>query len=123
MEAEISLNRIGVRVRIGITEDERAEAQELEVDAVLRTDIRDAVIYDDLEEAVDYVEAVALIEAAAGAREYRLVETFSYELCRELLGIPKVISVRVRVTKRPGVLEDRAESVSLSLELAGSADL
>ena len=115
MEAEINLSGIKVKARIGVGEEERASPQGLEIDASLKTGIREAVIYDDIKKAVDYVEVTEIIRAVAGAREYKLVETLAYEICRKVLTIPKISSVQLKIIKRPALLEGIVESVSVKM--------
>ena len=61
------------------------------------------------------MEIVEKIQAVALDREYRLVETLAYEVCRDLLSNPKITSVRLKLTKHPAILEGKADSVSLEL--------
>ncbi len=115
MEAVINLSGIKIKARIGVGADERSELQTLEIDAGLTTNIREAIIYDDIAETVDYMEIVEKIQAVALDREYRLVETLAYEVCRDLLSNTKITSVRLKLTKHPAILEGKADSVSLEL--------
>jgi len=123
MEAEINLSGIKVKARIGVGEEERARPQGLEIDASFKTNIREAVIYDDIKEAVDYVEVTEIIQAVAGAREYKLVETLAYEICRKVLTIPEISSVQLKVIKRPALLDGKVESVSVKIGPMDSAEL
>lgn len=115
MEAVINLSGIKITARIGVATEERSELQTLEIDARLTTNIREAIIYDDIAETVDYMEIVEKIQAVALDREYRLVETLAYEVCRDLLSSPKISSVQLKLTKHPALLEGKADSVSLEL--------
>jgi dihydroneopterin aldolase len=115
MEAVINLSGIKIKSRIGVGVEERSELQTLEIDACLTTNIREAIIYDDIAETVDYMEIIEKIQAVALDREYRLVETLAYEVCRDLLSNPKISAVRLKLTKHPALMEGKADSVSLEL--------
>lgn len=123
IEAWITLSRIRVKARIGTDEHERTSFQDLLVSARLKTDIRSAVIYDSLEEAVDYMKVEKRIRDVASAREYQLIENLAYEICREILTIPKVLSIRLKITKFPQALEGKADGVSITLGPLESAKL
>jgi dihydroneopterin aldolase len=115
MKAVINLSGIKIKARIGVGVEERSEPQTLEIDAGLTTNIREAIIYDDITETVDYMEIVEKIQAIAMDREYRLIETLAYEVCLDLLSNPKITTVQLKLTKHPALLEGRADSVSLEL--------
>ena len=123
MEAVIGLTGIKVKAHIGVGEDERSELQALEIDASLTTDIRDAVICDDIAEAADYVNIIKKIEEVTGAREYKLVETLAYEICREVLNDPQISAIRLKVIKHPALLQGKVESVSVEIGPLKSQDL
>ena len=123
IEALMSLSRVRVKARIGTEEQERASFQDLLVSARLKTDIRNAVIYDSLDESIDYMEVENRIREVAAAREYRLIENLAYEICREILTDPKVLSLKLKITKFPEALEGKAESVSITLGPLESAEL
>ncbi len=115
MDAVIRLSEIRVNARIGVGEEERSEYQELLVDAGLKTDIRNAVIYDDIGEALDYMKVEETIRAVSGAREYSLVENLAYEICRALLTDFIILSVEIRITKFPAGLKGKAAGVSVEV--------
>ncbi len=115
MEAVIGLTGIKVTAHIGVGEEERSELQTLEIDASLTVDIRDAVITDDIAAATDYVDVIKIIEEVAGSREYKLVETLAYQICREVVNDPKISAIRLKVIKHPALLQEKVESVSVEI--------
>ncbi|GIU74134.1 MAG: 7,8-dihydroneopterin aldolase [Bryobacteraceae bacterium] len=89
--------------RIGVSEQERAAAQELVVDVELETDTREAARTDDVRNAIDYAAVHALLAATAAARPRALVETLAADLAGAVLESFPARGVRVLVRK-PGAL-------------------
>jgi len=115
MNAEIKLSGIKVASRIGVSKEERAIPQLLEIEALFTTDISEAAASDDISKTVDYQQVAKTISDLASLREYCLVETLATELCRQLLRLPRIDSVRLKIIKRPEALEGFADNVAIEL--------
>ena len=123
MNAEIKVSGIKVEARIGTTAEERSIPQLLEFEALFTTDIGEAAKSDDISKTVDYQVVAKAVRDRAASREYFLVETLAYDICRQLLGIPKIDSVSLKIIKRPEAFEGVAEEVSLQLGPLAVSDI
>lgn len=103
-----------VRARIGVTEDERRDLQDVVVNVEFRSDQWKAAESDDVADAVDYRALNKRILAFVGTGEMRLVETLAQGVARLCLQDARIDAVRVRVEK-PGALRF-ADSVGVEIE-------
>ncbi len=112
---EIRIENVPVRLRLGVTEDERAIAQEVRIDVALSVAAPGA-IRDDLATTVDYDEIVAYLRDGLPALgEIRLIETIAERVAvMALASSPLVTRAEVSVRK-PGVLADVAGMVSVTM--------
>ncbi len=102
---KVILSGARFRVRVGVTEQERARPQDIVVDAELHFDTREAGRTDDLRLTVDYA---AVREALLAACEppCALVETLAERMAAAVLDGFPVEAVRVLVRK-PGALREQ----------------
>lgn len=105
---KVILSGAKVEARIGVTQEERAQRQELLIDVELEADTREAARADDLRLSVDYAAVWRCLRAAAQQQPYALVETVAERIAERVLEEFAAEAVRVRVRK-PGAL--RAEGV------------
>lgn len=92
----------GIRVysHMGVSDAERAKAQELVVAVDLELDSASYPQTDELARAANYAEIVRIADESARLRPDRLLETFALRLARRLLEqFPATERVRVAVTK------------------------
>jgi len=83
----------------GVTDEEQATAQPIEVDVELARDLRAAGVSDDLALTVDYAAVYDACRAIVETRRFRLLEAIAEEIARTVLvGFP-VDEVTVRVRK------------------------
>jgi len=85
----------------GCLADERSAGVHLDVDVEVRTDTRGAARTDRVEDTIDYARLVEKCRRVVEDDSYHLVETVAERLAEGLLEEPKVVSVLVRVAKRP----------------------
>ncbi len=85
--------------RIGVYASEQTGPQRIGVD--LEFDVADpgGVGPDDLARVVDYSAVVDLIRSEVAARHTKLVETLAERLAHAVLADPRIVEVRLRVTK------------------------
>jgi len=99
--------------RHGVTEAERANPQEIELDAELIVDGSSAARSDMLEDAVDYHEAYRVCERVVTERSFALLEALADDCLKELMRDRRVERATVRVRK-PGLLDGATPEVELS---------
>ncbi len=95
----IHLEALQIMTRIGITEEERAEAQRLAVNLTLWPLAGFEALQDRVEETVDYAVLAQGVSALAAGREDRLIETLAEAIAGYLLGTFRLARVRVEVRK------------------------
>lgn len=103
MSDKTFIRRLRLRARIGISEHERRDRQDLVIDIEFESDQRRAADSDDVGHAVDYRALNKDVIAAVEGSEHRLVETLAASIARTCLKHDGVEAVRVRVEK-PGAL-------------------
>jgi dihydroneopterin aldolase len=108
----ITIHGLGLVVRVGVPEIERATPQRVVVDVTLWPQRALSGLRDELEGTINYSAAAAVCHSIAGSGEYRLIETLAERLCAELLTAFPLRAVRVVVKKF--ILPD-TEAVSVSI--------
>ncbi|MGE0161037.1 MAG: dihydroneopterin aldolase [Gemmatimonadales bacterium] len=95
-----------LRARVGVTDAERAVAQDVLIDLELGLDLARAGREDALEHTVDYEKVCDVVAATVQAHPYRLIEAIAEACASAILSSFGVQEVRVRVRK-PGALVAR----------------
>lgn len=99
---------------IGVNEWERTQPQDMLINVLLFTDLRNAAEFDDLNLSISYSEiARKLLAHAETARRFTL-EALAADLANICLADPKIMKVRLRVEK-PGAIS-RAASAGVEIE-------
>ena len=100
MSDRIVLQAMRFQGHHGVTAEERAEAQPIEVDVELALDLQRAGIDDELEETADYGRAYEICREVVESASFRLLEAIAEGISHELLaGYQRVREVTVRVRK------------------------
>jgi dihydroneopterin aldolase len=99
----IYLRGMAFEGRHGVSEEERAEPQEIQLDIELLLDLAPSGASDALDETVDYAAVFEICREQAEERSYRLLEALGEAIAGEVLGrFARVDRVVVEVRK-PGV--------------------
>lgn len=101
--------------RHGVSADERAEPQPIEVDLVLRLDLSRAATSDDLADTVDYAAAFTVARRIVEERSFHLLEALAGAIADAVLAAFVVESVEVRVRKPKAPLPGAFETVEVRL--------
>jgi dihydroneopterin aldolase len=103
--------------RHGVSEEERAERQQIELDLEVTLDLRPAGAADDLARTVDYGALFETCRVVVEERSFHLLEAIAEQVARDVLaGYPLVDSVRVSVRK-PGVpIDGELDWAGVSIE-------
>lgn len=94
----IYIDRLSIQTRIGITKQERATVQTLEVTVELFTDTSKAGVSDDIADTIDY-EAVCKTIKTLADTERNTMEKFAADIANAVLTTYKPDSVKVAVWK------------------------
>ena len=114
MSDQVFIRDLLVRGIIGVYDWERREAQDILINLVLFTDLRQAGESDDLTHSIDYHSLAKKVQAHAEQAQRLTVEALAADLAHLCLEDPGVQSVRVRVEK-PGAVRF-ARSVGVEIE-------
>jgi dihydroneopterin aldolase len=96
----ITLRSMRFEGRLGVSEEERASPQLVEVDVELEGDLADAAASDELADTVDYGPIVAIAQRAVEERSHRLLEALGGDIAGQALAAsPRIATVTVRVRK------------------------
>jgi 7,8-dihydroneopterin aldolase/epimerase/oxygenase len=98
-DVTIGLERLEAPCRIGVTEEERREAQVLLVDLRLAPLRPSSYAADDLGETVDYGAVAALVRATAAERPYNLLERLATEIADRVWAGHELAALTVTVRK------------------------
>ncbi len=100
----------------GVLDHERRDGQRFLVDVELDLEHERAAHTDRIDDALDYREVVARVEAISDARAYHLLEAFSAAIADGLVAEFPVTAVRVRVRKPDVLLEPPVEFAAVAVE-------
>jgi dihydroneopterin aldolase len=99
MVDRIILKGIRVSGRHGVSAEERADAQEFEIDLACSTDATAAARSNELSATVDYARLSRIAVSVATGGSYRLLETLAERIAQAILSELRPSWLRVRVTK------------------------
>ena len=107
----ITLRGMRLRARLGVSADERATPQPVEVDLVLRLSLERPSRTDDLGDTVDYGPLFVTTQAVVEGREFNLIEGLAGAVADAVLADPRLEDVEVRVRKPKAPLPGAFETV------------
>lgn len=87
----------------GDLEAERTLGGRYSVDLEIGMNLAEAASRDELESAVDYVQVYQLVRAVMEDQQHRLLEAMAEAIAGEVLALPRVDEVKVRVGKTPPI--------------------
>jgi dihydroneopterin aldolase len=87
----------------GNLEAERELGGRYRVDLELGLDLARAAGADDIGETVDYVHVYQLVREVMEEQQHRLLESAAETIAAQVLGLPRIREVKVRVAKTPPV--------------------
>lgn len=95
----IQVNGIRAYGYVGYLPEERVLGQWFEVDLTLWVDLKPAGNSDQIEDTLDYREAIAIVKEQITTAKFDLVEKLVSAIAEQLLGLEKVNQVRVQLSK------------------------
>lgn len=115
MKAKIIVKGIKVNLILGHYPEERLAPREARVNIELcPTGIEAALTSDNLDDTFNYETALEIVNKLAAAKEYKLIESFVYDIFKEMKDLPRVGWVRVLVEK-PAAM-DGCDSTAFELQ-------
>ncbi len=96
---QIFIRGLRVRCRIGVPEQERAQPQELLINATFSPLNSPGPLNDDIGRTIDYHAVAIRLDELAGARPRKLIETLAEDLAAMVLNEFPVDSVGIEIEK------------------------
>ena len=115
MSDRITLRGMRFMGRHGVTPEERAEPQPIEVDVVMRLDLTRAAASDELADTVDYSAVFGLTRRIVEGRSFGLLEAIAAAIADGVLATFPVDEVEARVRKPKAPLPGAFETVEVRL--------
>lgn len=115
--SEIFIDSLRIKTRIGVPDEERLEAQEIEIDICIQPVKSFSEMQDDIDLTVDYAAVCQRVSEIAGERQRRLIESLAQEICERILKefAAKGVEVEIRKFILP---ETRHVAVRVSVQSA-----
>ncbi len=118
MTDRISLRGMQFMGRHGVSPEERAEPQPIEVDLVVRLDLSRPATSDDLADTVNYATLFELARQVAEEHSFHLLEALAGAIADAVLAAHPVDDVEVRVRKPKAPLPGAFETVEVRIRRA-----
>ena len=112
----ISIRGLRVKTRIGVSEVERAQRQEVVVDIALAADLRTPGRSDSLDDTVDYAQATTIAADVIEASSANLLEHLAEDVARALLDLEGVEYVTVEIAKDSPPVGENVGNISVRIE-------
>jgi dihydroneopterin aldolase len=115
MTDRITLRGMQFHGRHGVSSEERAEAQPIEVDLALRLDLSRPARTDDLADTINYVSLFDLVHEIVEGRSFKLLEALGGAIADSVLAAHPVDDVEVRVRKPRAPLPGAFDTVEVRI--------
>ncbi len=99
----------------GYLPEEQILGQWFEVDLILGVDLTDAGMSDNLDDTLDYRQAIAIVKHHIKSTKVALVERLTVMIAQEILTLPKVNQVRVKLTKLAPPIPDFGGKITIDI--------
>jgi 7,8-dihydroneopterin aldolase/epimerase/oxygenase len=111
----IQVNGIRAYGYVGYLPEERVLGQWFEVDLTLWVDLETAGETDNIEDTLDYREAIAIVKELITTSKFHLVEKLISAIADQLLSLKKVHQVRVQLSKPAAPIPDFSGRITLDI--------
>ena len=115
MSDRITLRNMQFMGRHGVSSEERAEPQPIEVDLVVRLDLSTPAKTDELADTVNYSALFRLAHKVVEERSFQLLEALAGAIADAVLATHPVEDVEVRVRKPKAPLPGAFETVEVRI--------
>jgi 7,8-dihydroneopterin aldolase/epimerase/oxygenase len=100
---------------VGYLPEEQVLGQWFEVDLTLWLDLEPAAKSDNIEDTVDYREAIAIVKQQITTAKFALVEKLISAIADEILSLEKVKQVRVKLSKPAAPIPNFGGRITLDI--------
>lgn len=111
----IQVNGIRAYGYVGYLPEERVLGQWFEVDLTLWVDLESAGKSDNIEDTLDYRDAIAIVKEQITTAKFDLVEKLISVIADKILNLEKVNQVRVKLSKPAAPIPDFSGRITLDI--------
>lgn len=111
----IEVNGIRCYGYTGYLPEEQVLGQWFEVDLVLRVDLKAAGTSDNIDDTCDYRQAIAIVKHHITTRKVALIEKLTEMIAQEILSLPNVNQVRIRLSKLAPPIPDFGGKITIDI--------
>lgn len=112
----IIVRDLRVQSRVGVTDEERAQPQNVIIGIEVASDLRTPGMTDDLNDTVDYGRITAEIESLVSSTSSALLENLAEKIAAHIAGMRGVNGVSVEVAKESPPIQQTVGSVAVRIE-------
>ena len=116
----IRIRGLRLDAHVGVDEEERARAQILILDIDIDADLSAAAQSDDIEDTIDYAEAITRATDVIQTTQAHLLERLAADVAETIATMKHVGRVTVEIAKDPPPVAENVRSVSVRIERQGS---
>ncbi len=113
---QIEIRGLRAFTRIGVTEEERKEPQQVVADISIMADLVTPAQTDDLNDTIDYSQVTARVTDVIRSSECRLLEHLAEKIASSIAHFAGVQGVTVEVAKQRPPLAEELEAVAVRIE-------
>ncbi|WP_107668759.1 dihydroneopterin aldolase [Cyanothece sp. BG0011] len=99
----------------GYLPEEQVLGQWFEVNLTLGVDLKEAGVTDNLDDTSDYRQAIAIVKNHIKTTKVALIEKLTEMIAQDILSLPKVNQVRVRLTKLAPPIPDFGGNITIDI--------
>ncbi len=99
----------------GYLPEEQVLGQWFEVDLTLGVDLKTAGMSDNIDDTSDYREAIAIVKHHLQTTKVALIEKLTEMIAQEILSLPNLNQVRVRLTKISPPIPDFGGQITIDI--------
>ena len=99
----------------GYLPEERVLGQWFEVDLILWLDLTSAGASDNIEETLDYRQAIELVKEQITTAKFALIEKLTATIAEEILNMEKVQKVQIKLSKLAAPIPNFEGKITISL--------
>ncbi len=112
----INISNIPCYCSIGIDPEEKKMGQELVIGISLEIDSTKVSKTDNVSDTVSYVDVYKIVQKVGQSKSFSVIECFAEELVSNILQLPLVLSVKVKVNKPHIPYKNFQGNVSVEVE-------
>lgn len=111
----IQVNGIRAYGYVGYLPEERVLGQWFEVDLTIWVDLTTAGQSDEINDTLDYREAIAMVKEQITTAKFHLVEKLVSAIADQILSLDKVSQVRVQLSKPAAPIPDFSGRITIDI--------